>query len=304
MSSSLNFLELGERLRAHRIGKRLSPDELANRLNISRAALYRAEKGQIRKIEMLEGISHELGVSLPSLLGVGVEYISVATSFFQRMSQIEENCQQIIGMFSPISYLLTSEEFDIILHEVLYEILHEVLYEGGLKESDDAEAAKAHADHVLEILKHRKDQFHASRPLIASLILTQDLERFLLRGMAGHNDLPEKVVTKRRQAARREVEHIRALLEDQPIGIQIGLITEPGPGTSFQIIRKVNQSVLTVSPYRLGEQPNTRLGVAFITSAAEAVDLHEDIAARSWEAALKGTEAIEYLDKLIERYGI
>jgi len=296
MNAGLNSQELGDRLRAHRLGNSLTPEELAKRLNISRAALYRAEKGQIRKIEMLSSIAQELGVSLPSLLGVGVEYISLATSFFERMRQMEEDCQQIIGMFSPISYLLTSDEFD--------QVLHAVIVEGGLKETGDEVEAKAHADHILGVLKARKKLFRKRRPLIASLILTSDLERFLLRGMTGHNDLPRDVVTERRQAARREVEHIRKLLEHQPIGIQIGLITEPGPGTSFQLFRKPNQTTLAVSPFRLGEQPNTRLGVAFITAAPEAVDLHDRIASQSWSKALKGADAAEYLRTLIEKYGV
>jgi transcriptional regulator with XRE-family HTH domain len=296
MSVGLNFNELGERLKAHRIGNKLGPDELAERLGISRAALYRAEKGQIRKIEMLEDIARELGVSLASLLGVGVEYISTATTFFQRMCQLEDESQQIIGMFSPISYLLTSDEFDTILHRVIVE--------GAQKENRSEAEAAEHADHLLGILRARKLQFQRRRPLIASLIQTRDLERFLLRGMTGHNDLPEPVATERRRAARREVEHIRSLLEDQPIGIQIGLVTVPGPGTSFQIFRRASQSVLAVSPYSLGEQPNTRLGVAFITAAPDAVGLHEDLAARSWEETLKGSDAIDHLNRLIDTYGI
>ena len=76
------------------------------------------------------------------------------------------------------------------------------------------------------------------------------------------------------------------------------------PATSFQIFRQADRSVLAISPFRLGEQPNIRLGVALITSAPEAMALHEEIAARLWSEALKGAEAAAYLESMIGRYGI
>ena len=89
MEKPIRFSDIGARLRAYRIGKGIAPELLAEKLGISRAALYRAEKGQIRKIEMLTSIADELGVSLPSLMGVGVEYVSTATAFFERMRQLD-----------------------------------------------------------------------------------------------------------------------------------------------------------------------------------------------------------------------
>ncbi|MDR7034596.1 helix-turn-helix transcriptional regulator [Mesorhizobium sp. BE184] len=296
METSIRFNDIGSRLRAHRIGKGLTPEMLAEKLGISRAALYRAEKGQIRKIEMLTSVADELGVSLTSLMGVGVEYVSTATAFFERMRQLEEDCQQIVGLFSPVSYLLTSNDYD--------DMLREVLQESVPQEQDrDGSATKA-INAMLEILVNRKSSFRLRRPLIASLISSADLERFLLHGLVGRHDLPQRVVDERRRKARRETQHIVELIRDQPIGIQIGIVREPVPATSFQIFRQTNRSVLAISPYRLGEQPNVRLGVALITSAPEAMSLHEEIAARLWGEALKGAEAIEYLEAMIEQYGI
>jgi hypothetical protein len=88
------------------------------------------------------------------------------------------------------------------------------------------------------------------------------------------------------------------------MGIQIGVVREPVPATSFQIFRQADRSILAISPFRLGEQPNVRLGVALITSAPEAMTLHEDIAARLWRDALKGMGAAEYLESMIEKYAI
>nr|WP_274709325.1 helix-turn-helix transcriptional regulator [Nitratireductor luteus] len=283
-------------MRAYRIGQGIAPETLALRLGISRAALYRAEKGQIRKIEMLTAIADELGVSLPSLMGVGVEYVSSATAFFERMRQLEAECQQIIGLFSPVSYLLTSDNYD----SELQEVLAESVPDGASASHEASQTIEA----LLDILKARKTAFRMRRPLIVSLIATADLERFLLHGLIGRHDLPQSLVDERRLKARREAEHIIKTLRNQPIGVQIGVVREPVPATSFQIFRQADRSVLAISPFRLGEQPNIRVGVALITSAPEAMQLHEDIAARLWDEALKGADAADYLEAMVQKYGI
>lgn len=293
-ADTLRFSDIGARLRAYRLGKGLTPDSLAERLGISRAALYRAEKGEIRKIETLTSIAQVLGVSLPSLMGVGVEYVSTATTFFERMRQLEEECQQIIGLFSPVSYLLTSERYDGMLDTVLKE---------SIPVGADSRAV-ADVDALLEILRARKAAYRLRRPLIVSLISTADLERFLLHGLIGRHDLPADTINERRLAARHEAEYILEMLEEPLIGIQIGIVREPVPATSFQIFRQADRSVLAISPFRLGEQPNVRLGVALITSAPEAMTLHEEIAARLWNSSLKGEEAATYLRDMIAKYAI
>ena len=125
-----------------------------------------------------------------------------------------------------------------------------------------------------------------------------------MHGMVGRHDLPAATVDERRRAARNEAEYILSMLNDQPIGIQIGIVREQVPATSFQIFRQADRSVLAISPFRLGEQPNVRLGVALITSAPEAMSLHEEIAARLWGDALKGAEAAAYLQTVIDKYAI
>ena len=56
-ANQFQFTEIGARLRAYRLGKGISPEDLADRIGISRAALYRAEKGEIRKIDTLTSIA-------------------------------------------------------------------------------------------------------------------------------------------------------------------------------------------------------------------------------------------------------
>src|SRR6202007_621696 len=122
---AIRFDDIGNRLKAFRLGSGLSADEIAARLGISRPALYRFEKGELAKMETLERLAELLGVSVPTLLGVGVEYIASAVSYFERMRQIEETSEHIIVLAGPISYLLASEGFDRTLEEVLRESIPE-----------------------------------------------------------------------------------------------------------------------------------------------------------------------------------
>src|SRR2546429_3379644 len=108
---AIRFDDIGNRLKAFRLGSGLSADEIADRLGISRTALYRFEKGELAKIETLEKLAELLGVSVPTLLGVGVEYIGSAVAYFERMRQIEETSEHIIVLAGPNFYLLASDTF-------------------------------------------------------------------------------------------------------------------------------------------------------------------------------------------------
>ncbi|POF32701.1 helix-turn-helix protein [Roseibium marinum] len=274
----------------------MTPDQLAKTLKISRAALYRAEKGEIRKIEMLTSIADVLGVSLTSLMGVEVEYLSTSISFFERMRQIEEESQQLIGMFSPVSYLLTSDQYDSMLYEALLESIS--------RNRGDKVELRNDIDLLMEILKKRKTSFHLRRPLIASIISLMDIERFLIFGVVGRHDLDPKTVEKRRQVAYAETERILGMFRSPEIGVQIGLVREPIPTTSFQIFRQESRSLVAVSPFRLGDQPNTRIGVGLITGAPEALTLHEKIAEELWSEAEKGEQAAKSLEEIMSAFGV
>src|ERR1700709_223921 len=84
-----DFQSIGERLRAYRIAAELRSEDVADRLNISRAAVYKLERGEIIKIDTLERLAALFGVSLANLLGVEVEYHDSAVSYFERMRQLE-----------------------------------------------------------------------------------------------------------------------------------------------------------------------------------------------------------------------
>jgi transcriptional regulator with XRE-family HTH domain len=291
---AIRFDDIGNRLRAFRLGSGLSADEIARRLDISRAALYRFEKGEVAKIETLERLSELLGVSVPTLLGVGVEYIASAVAYFERLRQIEETAEQIIVLAGPISYLLSSARFDDTLREVLVESIPEDLSE--------RERALAEVAEIMAILHARREQFQRRRPAVVNLISASEIERFLLNGLVGRIDLAPAERAQRRERAAAEVRGFARLTEEQPIGVQIGIVPDTLPHASFQILRQPDRQVVVLSPFRLGEQPNVRTGVAMITSAPEALALHQKAVEAMWSRALKGAAAGRFLRGLLARY--
>ena len=289
----IRFDDIGNRLKAFRLGSGLAAEEIANRLGISRTALYRIEKGEVAKIETLENLAELLAVSVPTLLGVGVEYVASAVSYFERMRQIEETAEHIIVLAGPISYVLASDAFDHALGEVLRESMPDAI--------ETRERALAQIDELMEVLRQRKESYRRRRPAIVNLIAASEMERFMRNGLVGRLDLPENVRRERRALARAEAEHFTALMENEPIGVQIGIVLDTLPHTSFQIFRQPDRQILALSPFRLGEEPNIRVGVAMITSAPEALALHEKMARDLWASALKGPAAVRFMRTMMEK---
>jgi transcriptional regulator with XRE-family HTH domain len=287
----IRFDDIGNRLKAFRLGSGLSAEEIAQKLGISRTALYRIEKGEVAKIETLEKLAELLAVSVPTLLGVGVEYISSAVSYFERMRQIEETAEHIIVLAGPLSYVLASDAFDKALGDVLRESVPDGI--------DRRDRALLQIDELMDVLRQRKQTYRRRRPAIVNLIAAAEMERFLRNGLVGRHDLSDNIRRERRELARAEAEHFTALMENEPIGVQIGIVLDILPHTSFQIFRQPDRRILALSPFRLGEEPNIRVGVAMITSAPEALALHEKMAGDLWASALKGRAAVRFLREMI-----
>src|ERR1700722_6248879 len=290
---TVRFDDIGNRLKAFRLGSGLSADEIASRLGISRTALYRFEKGELAKIETLEKLAELLGVSIPTLLGVGVEYIASAVSYFERMRQIEETSEHIIVLAGPISYLLASDAFDQTLEHVLRESVPE--------RADGRQRALDQVGEVMNVLRQRRTSYRRRQPGIVNLIAASEMERFLGNGLVARLDLPAKPRAARRALARAEAEHFTALMADEPIGVQIGIVPDTLPHASFQIFRQPDRHILALSPFRLGEEPNIRVGVAMITSAPEALALHDKMAKELWQRAIKGPAAVQFMLDLVKR---
>jgi hypothetical protein len=230
---------------------------------------------------------------VPTLLGVGVEYIPSAVSFFERVRQIEATSEHIVVLAGPVSYLLASPAFD--------ETLETVLVESVPDEEVEREHALEQIAELMPILRQRKETWRARRPGILNLISGVEINRFLRNGMTGRIGLPEAVLRERRARARAEAEHLIDMMEDEPIGVQIGVIPAALPHASFQIFRQPDRRILSLSPFRLGEQPNVLGGIAMITSAPEALSLHERMVQDMWRRALKGPAAAEFMRGLVAK---
>lgn len=290
--SSIDYASLGDRLRAYRIGASLLAEDVAEQLGVSRAVVYRLERGEIVKIETLERLAHLLGTSVASLLGVEVEYYSSALGLFERMRQLEETSDRILAHFEPISLLLTSDDYLPYLREMLLEASPRSAGKGP---------KPADIDTMLQIMLERKAFFEKRKPHIVSLIGLRELERFVHTGLVGRVDLPARVRQERVSAARREVARIADLMESEPIHVQIGLIDDAMPAATFQVFSGTKRTMLAVSPFRLGELPNVRNGIATVTASPEAVRMYEDMVARLWKGAYKGKAGAQSLRKLLDR---
>ena len=291
-SSSIDYQALGDRLRAYRIGASLLAEDVAEQLGVSRAVVYRMEKGEIVKIETLERLARLLGTSMASLLGVEVEYYGTVLGLMERMRQLEQSSERIISHFEPISLLLTSDND--LRH--LREMLLEAAPRGGAKGPRPADI-----EQMLRILAERKAFFESRRPHIVSLVGLREIERFVHTGLVGRLDLPEAVHAERIQAARSEVLRMAELMESEPLHVRIGVVDDAMPAATFQVFSGPRHAVVAVSPFRFGELPNVRNGIGTVTASPEAVAMYEEMIDRLWKAAYKGRSGAQQLRRLLER---
>jgi transcriptional regulator with XRE-family HTH domain len=283
-----DLLDIARRLRAHRRGAGMSADEAADRLHVSRAALYRFEKFGINQLETLERVAKLLDVSLGSLLGVGVEYTSSVATYLERYRQIEENAEWLFVVFGPISYVLTSDEYD--------QSLRSALFEDMAQKFSPAQALQL-VSNVIAILKKRKAAYRKRRTFMTNVICASDIVRFARSEFSvGDNPVDEQ----RLAAGRRELARIAEMFRHPPLGVQLGLVFQPLPTTSFSIVQERDRSTVLISPFRLGPEINARSGVAMITSADDAVKLHREVCGDLWKQAVTGSRAVEFVHSQIE----
>lgn len=284
--------EVAERLRAFRAGSGLSADQLAKRLGISRAALYRLEKGEVVKIETLEKLSKLVGVPMAVLLGVGFECLASPVGYFERLRQLEKRAEHIIALAGSIPFLLASNNY--------INFLRIVLTESVPTDLPDRETALGQIDQIISILVQRKEAYHSRRPGIFSLVSSREVKGFAGGGFAAGVSLSSAEFDWRRKLVLAEISHLANVIEEQSIDVQIGVIEESLPNTRFQIFRMSDTKVLSITPFRLSERPNVLAGVAIVTSADEAISLHEKVVQDMWRGALKGAAAAEHLREIIK----
>ena len=279
----MRFTEIGQQLRAYRLESGLRAEEIAARLGVSRAALYRYEKGEVIKLDTIQRLAELLKISPLSLLGIGVEYYNRPVGFQERARQAEETADQILMIAGPVSYLTTLDSFD----QALGAAYEESLGQSGT----DRPAARAAADQILGILAARKRAFGIRKPNIIAMIPAADLRTFLTAGIAASIPLPERTRRLCREMAALEAENIAQMMDAEPMGLQFGLLPAAAPSGAFMITRARDRALLMVNPFPTDIHPAAAPGVAMVTAADEAIAAHQRVAETYWKEALKGSTA-------------
>jgi transcriptional regulator with XRE-family HTH domain len=287
----MRFAEIGQQLRQYRLESGLRAEEIAARLGVSRAALYRYEKGEVIKLDTIKRLAEMLKISPLSLLGIGVEYLSRANHYFERVRQLEETTDQILQAFGPVSYPVTTDAFEGALGEALADAAEQA-------ESERA-AVRAQGEQLLNILAARKRLYQARRPSIIAILPAASLRRFIALGVAGQVPVSERVRARCRQAAIAEAENIASLMEAEPMGVQLGLLDGASANGNFKIMRNRERAVLAINPFRLEAHPMAQVGVAMVTGAEEAIAMHQRVAEQQWREAQKGAAAARAVRAMI-----
>ncbi len=287
----MRFTEIGQQLRAYRLESGLRAEEIAARLGVSRAALYRYEKGEVIKLDTIKRLAELLKISPLSLLGIGVEYYNRPVGFFERLRQVEETADQILQVSGPVCYLTTSEAYD----AALAEAFDEAAEQAGTERT----AMRGAAEQVMGLLAARKKVYSMRRPSVIAIISVNAVERFLATGVSGSVHVADRVRRICRQVAKTEVENIAGLMEAEPMGLQFGLLTGAEPSSAFQILRARDRASLAINPFRTDTHPSGQTGVAMITGADEAIAAHQRVAETNWREAMKGPAGAAHLRELL-----
>ena len=286
----MRFTEIGQQLRAYRLESGLRAEEIAARLGVSRAALYRYEKGEVIKLDTIKRLAELLKISPLSLLGIGVEYYNRPVGYIERIRQIEETADQILQVDGCICYLTTTDGYDTALAGALNEATEQA--------GPDRAIMRASAEQVLGILAARKRMYTIRRPGIIAIIPAARMRQFLEAGIAPGLQLTERVRRACRQAAANELLHMADMMEAEPMGLQFGLLTGAAPSSAFKILRARDQVNLAINPFCPDTHPSSHTGVAMVTGADEAIAAHQRVAEANWREALKGSAGATRLRQL------
>ena len=289
----MRFTEIGQQLRAYRLESGLRAEEIAARLGVSRAALYRYEKGEVIKLDTVKRLAELLKISPLSLLGIGVEYYNRPVGYFERIRQTEETADQVLQVFGPVCYLTTSDGFDAALAEVFEETVN--------RSEGDKSALRASIEQVQGIMAARKRMYAIRRPGIIAILSHARIQRLLEGGIASSVVLPEHLRRRCRQVAAAEVEHIATLMEAEPMGLQFGVLPTAEPTSAFKILRSRDRATLAINPFLPDGLPSVQTGVAMITGADEAMATHQRVAEQMWRECLKGAAGAAQIRRMLQQ---
>ncbi|MBE7210840.1 MAG: helix-turn-helix transcriptional regulator [Gluconacetobacter diazotrophicus] len=287
--------EIGQQLRAYRLESGLRAEEIAARLGVSRAALYRYEKGEVIKLDTVQRLAELLKISPLSLLGFGVEYYSRAVGFFERLRQIEESADQILQVGLPYSFLVASDTLD----EAVSRFMMQAVAGAATADQD---AALAMTTQVLSLLAARRQAYRVRRPGIIAILPEAQVRRLLEDGICPGLKLDEAGRRHCRAIARAEVQNIAHSLETEPMGLQFSLLGGTPPSTSCVLLRQRDRASLAINPFRADVPYDVPSGIAMVTSAPEAISTHQRVIEAMWHDSVKGIAAAQRLRALLAEH--
>lgn len=287
----MRFADIGQQLRAYRLESGLRAEEIAARLGVSRAALYRYEKGEVIKLDTIRRLAELLKISPLSLLGIGVDYFSRPAALQERLRQVEEQADQILIVGGALVYQVTTEALDGAIAEAWAEAADA---SGG-----ERAQARAAADQALGLLASRKKLHQSRRPSITAVLCEGALRRLLVGGVCAGIAMPERTRLRCLSAARAEAEAIANLMDTVPIGVQLGLAPTTDPSGSFMVLRGRERAHVCSNIFPPDTPPWGGLGVGMVTAADEALAVHQRVAEAAWRDALKGAAAAERVRELL-----
>jgi transcriptional regulator with XRE-family HTH domain len=287
----MRFNEIGQQLRAYRMESGLKAEEISARLGVSRAALYRYEKGEVIKLDTVNRLAELLKISPLTLLGIGVEYYAKPVGYMERLRQIEETSDQILQVFGPTCYLTTSDQYDMMLAQIFEENAETL--------GADRAVARAAAEQLTSVMIARKRMYAARKPSIISILTVPSIQKFLAEGIAGNVPVSERLRGAAREVASREMELVANLMESEPIGLQLGLMANGEPNGPFTLLRSRERATLAINPFPTDAGPGMQSGVAMITGAEDAVAAHQRVSEVVWREAIKGSAAAARVRALV-----
>lgn len=287
----MRFNEIGQQLRAYRMESGLKAEEISARLGVSRAALYRYEKGEVIKLDTVNRLAELLKISPLTLLGIGVEYYAKPIGYAERLRQIEETSDQILQVFGPVCYLITSDQFD--------SMLVQMFEEHAESQGQDRAAARANAEQLMGVMIARKRMYASRKPSIIGILTVGSIQKFLAEGIAPAANVSDQLRAAAREVAAREIELAANYMESEPIGLQLGLMAHGEPNGPFTLLRSRERATLAINPFPADAPPNQQSGVSMITSAEDAVAAHQRVSELAWREAIKGSAAADLVRGLV-----
>lgn len=287
---NMRFDEIGQQLRNYRLESGLKADEIAARLGISRAALYRYEKGEVIKLDTIRRLAELLQVSPLTLLGIGVDYFSRVTAFLERQRQIEEEADSHLQLGGALCFPLVSAGFLQLLRAIWLE---------AANLAPDSATARTQTEQALISLAQRRLILERRHPSLTTMLSETAIRRMLAEGLGAGLPLSDRSRAEARAAAVTEAEHLASQIEQAPLGVQVGLLQTPDPLSQAMIYRNRERAYVVGNPFAVDVHPAWGLGVVSITSADDAVAIHQRVAESCWKQARKGMAAAQRLRVLI-----